>query len=269
VNALLVVTPISEKYLSLLRGIFAGPTKRRPQLVPIESADAIANVAQAYESYELPKGTVRGSPPVPDEDLTTLRVPYYLMAHKDISEHAIAELTKVIMDARRDLLAEYPLLAQVSAPSTDKDTYIPVHPGAGKFYDDTLESLLDKYSNALFLIPMVLGLLASLLTAARNFVSFGSETIANPLDPLHALADPIRHARSEAELNAIEEKIDNIIRAQLRTHSKGKSRAADAAALSLTAQRLDHLIQYRRSRLPPAEPRPRYEPPADQRVGRE
>jgi hypothetical protein len=103
------------------------------------------------------------------------------MAHKDISEHAIAELTKVIMDARRDLLAEYPLLAQVSAPSTDKDAYIPVHPGAGKFYDDTLESLLDKYSNALFLIPMVLGLLASLLTAARKFVSFGSETIANPL----------------------------------------------------------------------------------------
>ena len=27
--------------------------------MPIESADAIANVAQAYESYELPKGTVR------------------------------------------------------------------------------------------------------------------------------------------------------------------------------------------------------------------
>ena len=63
VNALLVVTPNSEKYLSLLRGIFAGTSKRRPQLVPIDSADAIANVAKAYESYELPKGSVRGSPP--------------------------------------------------------------------------------------------------------------------------------------------------------------------------------------------------------------
>jgi TRAP transporter TAXI family solute receptor len=269
VNALLVVTPISEKYLSLLRGIFAGPPKRRPQLVPIESAEAIANAAPAYESYELPKGTVRGSPPVPDEDLTTLRVPYYLVAHKNVSEHAVAELTKVIMEARRDLLTEYPLLAQVSAPSTDKDAYIPVHPGAGKFYEDTLESLLDKYSNAIFLIPMVLGLFASLLTAARKFVGFGSENIANPLDPLHALAEPIRHARSEAELNAIEEKIDNIIRAQLRKHSKGKSRAADAAALSLTAQRLEHLIQYRRSRLPPADPGARYDSAADQRVRRE
>ena len=248
---MLLVTPISEKYLSFLRGIFAGPPKRRPQLVPIESADAIANVAQAYESYELPKGTVRGSPPVPDEDLTTLRVPFYLVANKNISDNAIAELTKVIMDARRDLLAEHPLLAQVSAPSTDKDAYIPVHPGAGAFYDDTQVSLLDKYGNELFLIPMVLGLLASFLTWARKFVGSGSESISSPLDPLHALAAPIRHARSEAELNAIEEKIDNIIRAQLLRHTKGKSRAADAAALSLTAQRLEHLIQHRRSRLPP------------------
>ena len=250
VSALLVVTPISEKYLSLLRGIFAGNPKRRPQLVPIKSADAIANVAQAYESYELPKGTVRGSPPVPDEDITTLRVAFYLVAQKNVSETAIAELTKAIMDARRDLLAEYPLLAQVVAPSTDKDAFIPVHRGAAAFYEDTQESLLDKYGNALFLAPMLLGLLASLLTLARKFVTLGAESIANPLDPLYALAAPIRHARSEAELNAIEEKIDQIMRLQLRKRASGKSRAADAAALSLTAQRLEHLIQHRRSRLP-------------------
>lgn len=265
VNALLVVTPISEKYLSLLRGIFVGTPKRRPQLVPIESADAIANVAKAYESYELPKGTVRGSPPVPDEDLTTLRVPYYIVAHKNLSENAIAELTKVIMDARRDLLTEYPLLAQVSAPSTDKDAYIPVHPGAAAFYEDTQQSFLDKYGNELFLVPMVLGLLASLLTVARKIVGFDSKNIASSLDPLHALAAPIRHARNEAELSAIEEKIDNIIRAQLHRYSKGKGRASDAAALSLTAQRLEHLIQYRRSRLSAADPQVRDEPSEDQR----
>jgi TRAP-type uncharacterized transport system substrate-binding protein len=266
VNALLVVTPSSEKYLSLLRGIFTGTSKRRPQLVPIDAADAIANVAKAYESYELPKGTVRGSPPIPDEDLTTLRVPYYLVAHKNISENAIAELTKVIMDARRDLLTEYPLLAQVSAPSTDKDAYIPLHPGAAAFYQDTQQSFLDKYGNELFLVPMVLGLMASLLTAARKIVGFGPDNIASALDPLHALAAPIRHARSEAELSAIEETIDNMVGAQLRRQAKGKNRAADAAALSLTVQRLEHLIQHRRSMLL-AAPQARSEPAPDQTDG--
>jgi TRAP-type uncharacterized transport system substrate-binding protein len=253
VNALLVVTPISEKYLSLLRSIFAAPPTRRPQLVPIESADAIAGSAQAYESYELPKGAVRGSPPVPDEDLTTLRVPFYLVADKNVSETAIAELTKVIMEARRDLVSEYPLLAQVSAPSTDKDAYIPLHKGAAAFYLDTQQNWLDKYSNELFLFPVILGLFASFLTWARKFVVAGSEGMSNPLDPLHALADPIRHARTDAELDTIEEEIDNIIRGQLLRRNTGKSRAGEMAALSLTTQRLERLIEHRRSHLAGSE----------------
>jgi hypothetical protein len=235
--------------------------------VPIDFADAIANVAKPYESYELPKGSVRGSPPIPDEDLTTLRVPYYLVAHKNISENAIAELTKVLMDARRDLVTEYPLLAQVNAPSTDKDAYIPMHPGAAAFHQDTQQSFLDKYGNELFLVPMVLGLMASLLIAARKIVGFGPDNIASALDPFQALAAPIRHARSEAVLSAIEETIDNMFAAQLRSHAKGKLRAADAAALSLTVQRLEHLIQYRRSMLLAADPRARYEPSQDQPAG--
>jgi TRAP-type uncharacterized transport system substrate-binding protein len=270
VNALLVVAPIAEKYLSLLRGIFAAPAKSRSQLVPIESADAIAASAQAYESYELPKGTVRGSPPIPDEDLTTLRVPFYLVADKKVSENAIAELTKVIMDARRDLLAEYPLLAQVGAPSTDKDAYIPLHKGAAAFYLDTQQNWLDKYSNELFLLPVILGLLASFLTWARKFVVAGSESMSNPLVPLHALTDPIRHARNDAELDAIEEKIDNIIRVQMLHQSTGKSRAGEMAALSLTTQRLERLIEHRRSRLAGSNASRHDSQPAEQeRVSRE
>jgi TRAP-type uncharacterized transport system substrate-binding protein len=259
VSALLVVTPTSEKYLSMLRSIFAGPPNRRPQLVPIESADAIASSAQAYESYELPKGTVRGSPPVPDEDLTTLRVPFYLLANKNLSENVVTELTKAIMEARRDLLAEYPILAQVSAPSTDKDAYIPIHKGAAAFYEDTQQSWLDKYSNELFLFPVILGLLASFLTWARKFVIAGAEGMSNPLAPLHALAEPIRQARSDAELDAIAEEIDNIVQAQLMRQSTDKGRAGDVAVLSLASQRLERLIEHRRWRLAGGSARARYE----------
>src|SRR6516165_802256 len=196
VNALLLVIPISEKYLSLLRSIFTGPPNRRPQLVPIDAAEAIANSAQAYESYELPKGTVRGSPAIPAEDLTTLRVPFYLVANKNLNDNAVAEMTKVIMEARRDLLAEYPLLARVSAPSTDKDAYIPIHKGAAAFCEDTQQSLIDKYSNELFLFPVFLGMLASCLAGSRKFGITGPEGMSNRLSLLHALAEPIRHAGS-------------------------------------------------------------------------
>ncbi len=97
---------------------------------------------------------------------------------------------------------------------------------------------------------MLLGVLASGLAAAWKFVGLGaSKKSAVSLDPLYDLAGPIRDARSEADLAAIEERIDNIIKAELTKDAKAENQAADTAALSLAAQRLEHLINYRRSRL--------------------
>jgi TRAP-type uncharacterized transport system substrate-binding protein len=82
VAALLIVAPLTEKYLSMIRALFERGGKVKLGLVPFEGAAAIANIAPYYESYELPKGTIRGSPPIPDDDLTTLRVAYYLVANR-------------------------------------------------------------------------------------------------------------------------------------------------------------------------------------------
>jgi TRAP-type uncharacterized transport system substrate-binding protein len=251
VGAVLVVVPITEKYVSLVRSFFPTNAKRKPGLVPIESAAAIAGLGQAYETYDLPKGSLRGSPPMPAEDLTTLRVPFYLVANKKLHADDITDLTRAIMDARRELLTEYPVLAQIMAPSTDKDAYIPVHPGAAAFFDDSQQSFFEKYSDAFYYIPMLLGVLASFATGAWKFFRSGSDgKVDNPMAPLYALAGSIRDARSEADLTAIEEKIDNIIKAELIKNAKGESQPADSAALSLAAQRLEHLIYYRRARLP-------------------
>ena len=97
----------------------------------------------------------------------------------------------------------------------------------------------------------------------------GSESLGSPLAPLHALADPIRHARSEAELDAIEEKIDDIIQAQLMRRGDGKSRAAETAAMSLIAQRLERLIQHRRSLLAGTDARAQQRRSEEERLGRE
>src|SRR5205814_6447464 len=63
VSALLVVIPLAEKYLSLVRGFFQLDHKKAPVLISIESAGAIAEAERAFESFDVPKGTLRGSPP--------------------------------------------------------------------------------------------------------------------------------------------------------------------------------------------------------------
>ena len=71
VRAVLFVAPLSEKYLSLVRGLFPQNAKTAPVLIPIENAGAIAEKQRAYESFDIPKGTLRGSPPDPEDEVTT------------------------------------------------------------------------------------------------------------------------------------------------------------------------------------------------------
>jgi TRAP-type uncharacterized transport system substrate-binding protein len=250
VGALLLVIPLAEKYLSLVRDVFQQGPKALPVLIPIESAGAIAGAERAYESFEVPKGTLRGSPPIPEDDLTTLRASLYLVAHKKLGTDLIASLTQTIMRVRRELLAEQPIFAQIAAPSTDADAYLPLHPGAAAFYNGTQQSFMDEYSNWIYLTPMALGGAATVLAAAWKFLGLGQPaTVPGPLDSLYALGRRIRKAGTEAELSDIEEEIDDILKAQRAKSAEGDENAVDDATLNVVAHRLESLIHDRRNTL--------------------
>jgi TRAP-type uncharacterized transport system substrate-binding protein len=250
VGALLVVIPLAEKYLSLVRGFVQQGPKALPVLIPIDSAGAIAETERAYESFDVPKGTLRAAPPVPDDDLTTLRASLYLVASKKLGSDLIATLTQTIMSARRDLLVEQPIFAQITAPSTDQDAYLPLHPGAAAVYNGTQQSFMDEYGNWIYLTPMVLGGIATVLATAWKFLGIGNPaTGEGPLDSLYALGRRIRNAESEAELLDIEEEIDNILRAQRAKSASGDESAVDDATLNVAAHRLESLIHDRRAML--------------------
>jgi TRAP-type uncharacterized transport system substrate-binding protein len=247
VSALLVVIPLAQKYLSLVRGFFQAGPKALPVLIPIDSAAAIAEMERAYESFDVPKGTLHGAPPVPDDDLTTLRTSLYLVAKKNLNRDLMANFTKTLMKVRRDLLAEQPIFAQITAPSTDPDAFLPLHPGAAAFYNGTQQSFMDEYGNYIYLGPMILGGIASVLAAAWKFLGIGQpETIEGPLDTLYGLARRIRSVDTEGELSEIEEEIDNILRAQRAKADSGDENAVDAATLNVVAHRLENLIHDRR-----------------------
>jgi TRAP-type uncharacterized transport system substrate-binding protein len=250
VAALLVAIPLTEKYLSRVKGFFPQGSKIMPVLIPIDSAAAIADANRAYESFDVPKGTLHGSPPVPDDDLTTLRTSLYLVARKSLSADVATNLAQTIMKVRRELAREDPLFAQITAPSTDPDAYLPLHPGAAAFYNGTTQSFIDEYSNYIYLGPMILGGIATMLAAAWKFLGIGQpEFREGPLDTLYGLARRIRGVNSESELSSIEEEIDNILRAERLKAEGGDENAVDAATLNVVAHRLENLIHDRRELL--------------------
>src|SRR5712671_1551190 len=249
VSALLVVIPLAGKYLSLVRDFFQQGSKALPVLISIDSAGAIAEAERAYESFDVPKGTLRGAPPVPDDDLTTLRTALYLVANKKLGSDLVTSLTQTIMNVRRDLLVEQPVFAQITAASTDADAYLAVHPGAAAFYNGTQQSFMDEYGNWIYLTPMILGGMATVLAAAWKFLGTAPFAGDGPLDTLYALARRIRKADTEIELGTIEDEIDEILKAQRAKAAAGDENAVDATTLNVAAHRLENLIHDRRQML--------------------
>jgi TRAP-type uncharacterized transport system substrate-binding protein len=248
VGALLIVMPLAEKYLSMVRDIFQQGPKALPILIPIESAGAIAASERAYESFDVPKGTLRGAPPVPDADVTTLRTNLYLVAGKALGTDLITTLTQTILSVRRDLMHEEPIFAQITAPSTDQDAYLPLHRGAAAVYNSTTQSFMDEYGNWIYLTPMLLGGIATVLAAGWKFLGIGNPaTNEGPLDSLYALGRRIRNALTEAELLHIEDEIDDILKVQREKSASGEENAVDDATLNVAAHRLESLIHDRRT----------------------
>jgi TRAP-type uncharacterized transport system substrate-binding protein len=247
VRAILIVVPLAEKYLTLLRGLFPQNPKSAPVLIPIDAAGAIAEKQRAYESFDVPKGALRGSPPVPSDDLTTLRTSFYVVAKKQLDNDLVGDLTEALMNARRDLLGELPMLGQMSAASTDSDAYLPAHPGAAAFYNGAQQSFLDKWGNAIFLTPMIFGGLVSVLAAAWKFLRAGESGKDEPaLDSLYALGRRIRTTEAESELSDIEREIDRVLQAQRAKTAAGEENALDVTTLNVAAHRLQSLIHDRR-----------------------
>lgn len=249
-QAILAVAPLTEKYLAKVRQYFQIAEKgKAPKLLEIGSAGAVANVAQYYESYDIPKGTLRGAPPIPSDDLTSLRVSYFLVAHKNVEADVVTDLTQSLIGVRRDLLSEYPVLAQSAAPSTDADALIPIHPGAATYYNGNQQSFLDKYDDKIYCASLLLGTLISVVVAAWRFAGSGVGS-ASMLQPLYELGNEIKNAKTESELEETEKRIDHLLKAELAKRDGGDDvDNTDMAALSLAAHRLQYLMNHRRTLL--------------------
>ena len=245
-GAFLMVIPLNEKYLSLVRRFFRDSRNAFPTLIPVESAGAIADVEGAYESFDIPQGTLRGNPPVPDADVTTLRVGSYLVANKKLDADLITALTQALINARNDLVRDQPLLSGIAAPDTDPDAYIAVHPGAAAFYNGTQQSFMDRYSNWIYLTPMVLGALASIFAAAWRFLGIErADPEGAAMKTLFALPRRIREVKSDAELTEIENEVDAALDAEMANAIKSEN-SQDVTTLISLANRLEDAIHRRR-----------------------
>lgn len=187
-----------------------------PVFLPVPEAAAIAQREPAFEAIEVVRGAFGGTPPRPADDLDTLGATYRLVASADLSPDVVASVTRFLLTERVALAQAAPLARRMEAPSTDKGSALPVHPGTAAYIDDEEQGFLEQYSDFIYIGAMFLGVVASGATAiAGRLSSQGKPQTEDFLPRLLALCRQARAEATVAGLDDLDEEVDAIVAAVL------------------------------------------------------
>lgn len=131
------------------------------RLVPIAQAAAMQLKRPALDRGTIPTGSYRGYPPLPESDLPTVAVKRLLIARADLEDEIAGLMTRVLFERRRELMNLTSLAGFIEPPGVGGGTFIPVHPGAQRFYDRDRPSFIQENAEPLALVLTLAALLGS------------------------------------------------------------------------------------------------------------
>jgi TRAP transporter TAXI family solute receptor len=236
---------------SIADGIAATARQRgEPKFLPVDVSEAIAERHPIYESEEIPIGTFSTSPQRPADKVETVAVNHLIIAPASLSDEKVGAFTRQLFAVRPLLAATTPSAQKIQKPDTDKDAALPAHPGAAAYIDGTERSFLDKYSDYLWGIVLVLSGIGSLAAWLRHYMKRG-ERKANVLhrDRLLSAIAAIRAAQSLDEIDAMQQDADDILRETLACHDDGAIEDRDLTAFNIVLVQFHEAVVNRRAAL--------------------
>ena len=93
----------------------------------------VKKYGDVYRDETIPKGTYKGV----DKDVPTIAVPNYLVVSEKMDEKVAFDLTKLLFDRKKDLVAVHPEAKNLD-PARGREVIAPIelHPGAKRYYDE-------------------------------------------------------------------------------------------------------------------------------------
>jgi TRAP-type uncharacterized transport system substrate-binding protein len=166
-DAVMVFGPIVDPEVAAVVYAVDSKKKKGPSILAIElSGLAEANTAAASE-VTIPKHAFSRRL-VPDDDVNTIGVPTILAGNTPagsirakIRAQAVMELARNMFERRSELSQKLGYTVAIEKPDNDKGVRFPVHPGAAAYLDDTDISWYTMFSDQIWTVWLVGGVLAS------------------------------------------------------------------------------------------------------------
>jgi len=254
VDAFMAVGPLDSKITTEAIALTA-KARGEPKFLPIDVSDAIAQKHPLYESEEIPGSTFSSSPPRPEDKIDTVSVNHLIIAPKSLSETTVGAFVRQLFAVRPLLAREAPGAAKIEKPDTDKDAALPAHPGAAAYIDGTERTFLEKYSDYIWGVLLLLSGLGSAGVWLRHYLNRNErEQVTRHRDNLLTMISKVRRAESEEELTAMQGEVDGILRETLDCYDNGAIEEGDLSAIGLVLEQFHHAVVDRRFAIGAAAP---------------
>lgn len=246
-DALMAVGPVDSR---ITQEAISATTRKGtvPTFLGIDAAEIIARKHPIYESSQIAAGALGANPKSPDDDETTLGVNHLIVARKAVSATTITAFTKQLFAIRHALQNEFPDVAKIEVPDTDKGAAIPAHAGAAAYIDGTERTFLERYSDFMWLGIMVLSGLASAGAALRSYFKRGER--AHNTELRNRLLDMIAGARDSAsieELDQMQKEADAILRDTLNCFEDGAVEEDTLSAFTIALEQFHNAVADRKA----------------------
>jgi TRAP transporter TAXI family solute receptor len=247
VDAFMAVGPVDSK---ITADAIAATTKANSTVtfLPIDAAEIIARKHPVYESAEIAAGALGATPARPDDDVTTLDVNHLIVARKTLSELTVTAFTKQLFAIRHSLQSDFPGVANIQVPDTDKAAAIPAHPGAAAYIDGNERSFLDRYGDFMWFGLMILSGLASGGAWLRSYMR--RDERAHNTELRNRLVDMIAAARetgSTTELDLMQKEADEILRDTLNCFEDGAVEEDTLSAFNIALDQFHNAVADRKA----------------------
>ena len=248
-DAYLAAGPVNSKITS--EAIAASTHDgKAPTFLAIDAGETIAQNHPMYEASEIPAGAFGGSPDRPEDEVKTISFSHHIVARKDLSDATVAAFTRQLFAIRQTVMSEFPLAAKIETPDTDKDAFIPVHPGAAAFVDGEEKTFLDRYSDIIWWSLM--GLSATGSIGAWFASHLKKDDRGNNATSRERLLDMIaaaRRADSAEELERMQAEADDILRDTLNRFEHGTVEEGALTSFNIALTQFHHAVADHRALL--------------------
>jgi TRAP transporter TAXI family solute receptor len=248
-DAFMTVGPLDSK---ITREAIAATAANRgePKFLPIDVSETIAKKHPLYESEEIPPSIFSSSPARPEDKVDTVSINHLIIAPRSLSDGKVGAFARQVFNVRQQLARELPNAPKIEKPDTDKDAALPAHEGAAAYFDGNERTFLEKYSDYMWGILLVLSGLGSAGAWLRHSWKSGQrEAYETHRDDLIDLISKARRAETPEALSSMQDRADEMLRETLDCFEDGAIEEGDLSAIGLALEQFHRAVTDRRMAL--------------------